>query len=107
MFMAGGGGPQDLAVERRLLEQSANGGYRRATRSLAQHYAEVKGVERDPAKARELALRSAGSGDVESHLWLLHASRPGGVLGEDSGQSALLAEKLMADRKSTRLHSSH
>src|SRR3546814_9207197 len=59
-------------------------------------YAEGKGVERDPAKARELALRSAGSGDVESYLWLLRASRPGGVLGEDSGQSALLAEKLMA-----------
>src|SRR3546814_19089515 len=59
-------------------------------------YAEGKGVERDPAKARELALRSAGYGDVESYLWLLRASRPGGVLGADSGQSGLLAEKLMA-----------
>src|SRR3546814_15095294 len=59
MFMAGEGVPQDFALARRLLEQAANGGYLRATLSLAPLYAEGTGVARDPAKARELALRRA------------------------------------------------
>src|SRR3546814_13337431 len=96
MFMAGEGVPQDFALARRLLEQAANGGYLRATLSLAQLSAEAPGVERDPAKARELALRSPGPGDVESYPWLPRPPRPGGLPGAERGSSALLAENTSA-----------
>src|SRR3546814_20211493 len=72
---------------------------RTATLSPPRHLSELasgQGVEKELERARDLALRSADSGDVESYLWLLRGYRAGGVFGENPRESALLAGRVSA-----------